>query len=151
PIGGAVSIYSPSCPNDCMAPVLGGSGPSISAPSWLTPQGVRIMGDLGGYGNGREQGGHLTPDHITRGRGFVSDATNFVLSNSSMGPCQNDDVSPHQTPCDGNFIFASQDNGYATTARLVHDTFHDFTKATVESHFECLFILDVTTVVVEDS
>jgi len=68
-----------------------------------------------------------------------------------MGPCQADDVSPHETPCAGNFIFASQDNGHATTARLVHDTFHDFTKATVESHFECLFILDVTSVVVEDS
>jgi hypothetical protein len=154
PISGAVSIHSPNCaptPIDCGALVLGNSVSSIGAPSWLTLRGIRIMGDLGIYGNGREHGDHLTLDRITGGGGFVSDAPNFVLSNSSMGPCQNADVVPHQTPCAGNFIFASQDNGYATTARLMNVTFHDFTKATVNSHFECLFVLDVTSVVIENS
>lgn len=154
PLSGAVRVQSPSCsptPKDCMALVLGNAVTSVGAPSWLTIRRIAIMGDLGIYGNGGAQGDHITLDYIAGGGGFVSDATNFVLSNSSMGPCENNDVSPHDTPCDGNFIFASQDNGSATTATLVHDTFHDFTKATVDSHFECLFILDVTSAVVEDS
>lgn len=154
PIKGAVSVQSPSCtpsPQQCNALILGNEVTDVGAPSWITIQGIGVRGDVEVYGNGGAQGAHITLDRIKGGGGVVSDALNFVLSNSSMGPCQNDDYSPHQTPCDNNFIFASQDNGYATTARLVHDTFHDFTKATVDSHFECLFLLDVTTVVVEDS
>ena len=154
PSRGTVSVRSPDCtprPNQCTALVLGNDVTDVGAPSGLTVRGIRIRGDVEVYGNGGSQGDHLTLDHITGGGGVVSDATHFVLSNSRMGGCQNDDYSPHKTPCDNNFIFASQDDGYATTARLVHDTFHDFTKRTVDSHFECLFILDVTTVVVEDS
>ncbi len=154
PLEGAVSIRSPNCmptPEDCTALVLGRDVSSVDAPSWLTIRGIRILGDIAVYGNGGAQGDHITLDRVAGGGGLVSDATNFVLSNSVMGPCQNDDVRPHETPCDSNFIFASQDNGSATTATLVRDTFRDFTKAGVDSHFECLFILDVTSVVVENS
>ena len=154
PLEGAVSIRSPNCmptPKDCNALTLGKQLSSVDAPSWLTVRGIRILGDVAVYGNGGAQGDHITFDRVAGGGGFVSDATNFVLSNSIMGPCQNHDVRPHETPCDANFIFASQDSGYATTATLVHDTFHNFTKATADSHFECLFILDVTSVLVEDS
>ena len=102
PISGAVKLHSPNCeptPIECGALVLGDSVSSVGAPSWLTLRGIRIMGDLGIYGNGHERGDHVTLDHIVGGGGVVSDATNFVLSNSSMGPCQHDDVTPHTTAC----------------------------------------------------
>jgi hypothetical protein len=89
------------------------------------------------------------------GGGAISDAPNFVLSNSDSGPCYNpaDYGSGGGRWClAANFTIAAQ-NGRPddTTALIDNVTFHDYMKSTAGSHGECFFPLDVKTLTVQNS
>lgn len=158
-------VINSACTNDCPnalnlgTPGSDCAGTNHDGPSFLTFQNFVINSGFlicGGHPN-FAQGTNITLDQIDVGAFEASGVTNFVLKNSLLHDCWNSaDFSGHTCLASQSRFWSQCSScgpaGRATiTATLTNDIFRNYVKGSTASHGECLFPLDIDTLVVQNS